>query len=168
MEWISVKERLPESSKCVLLFSKNGGVAEGAWDESERCFVQWRWSAKNVKATHWMPLPEPPKADQQTQSDENIPTNLEPQPSETNEFTCLCRKQKGWISENQITAPCPHCGRIYKGSYSQQYLKIIAVEQQPTQKSCEGCEHYLTTKENPLVVCNIRSCKDYSHYQARK
>ena len=93
---------------------------------------------------------------------------LEPQPSETNEFTCFCGKQKGWISENQITAPCPHCGRIYKGSYSQQYLKIIAVEQQLTQKSCEGCENYLTTKENPLVVCNIRSCKGYSHYQARK
>jgi len=33
--------------------------------------------------------------------------------------------------------------------------------------SCEGCEHYLTTKENPLVVCNIRSCKDYSHYKKR-
>ena len=60
------------------------------------------------------------------------------QTNNTNEFTCLCGEQKSWIAENQITTPCPHCGRIYKGSYSQQYLKIIAVEQQLTQKSCEG------------------------------
>lgn len=63
-EWISVKDRLPESKKCVLMYSANGGVAEGEYDESTKKWCQFRWSVCDVrKVTHWMPLPNPPKGE---------------------------------------------------------------------------------------------------------
>lgn len=61
MEWISVKERLPQSGQCVILYSVKSGVAEGAWLESKGHYEQWRWNAIMTNVTHWMPLPEPPK-----------------------------------------------------------------------------------------------------------
>ena len=44
------------------------------------------------------------------------------------EFLCKCKKQKGWIEDGQITKPCPDCGRIYKGEYSEKHLTIFAKE----------------------------------------
>ena len=62
MKWIPVTERLPENKKCVLMYSADGGVAEGVYEESRKRWVQWRWSVLDVPSvTHWMPLPEPPK-----------------------------------------------------------------------------------------------------------
>lgn len=60
-EWISVKDRLPENGKCVLLYSESGGVAEGAL--SMGFFRQWRWNCKLDDVTHWIPLPSPPESD---------------------------------------------------------------------------------------------------------
>lgn len=44
------------------------------------------------------------------------------------EFLCECKKQKGWISENQETEPCPNCGRKYIGRYNGEKLTIDAVQ----------------------------------------
>ena len=68
-EWISVEERLPEEGTRVLVTYISAvdnktlcsdGIAE--WDET------WRWSLDfskvEVKITHWMPPPEPPKESQ--------------------------------------------------------------------------------------------------------
>ena len=44
------------------------------------------------------------------------------------EFTCKCKKQKGWIEHGQTTKPCPDCGRVYKGKYSERDMTILAVE----------------------------------------
>jgi len=63
-EWISVKERLPEVFKDVLIANKRGkhyDISKGWWtgtyfDRPARG-VYRRY--KNV--THWMPIPEPPK-----------------------------------------------------------------------------------------------------------
>ena len=55
--WIPVAERLPDVWKHVITFDEDDGVR-----------VNWR-SGDNVSwymgyhVTHWMPLPEPPKAD---------------------------------------------------------------------------------------------------------
>ena len=57
-EWIDIKDRMPESGQCVLIYSHSGGVAEGAWLSSKNHFEQWRWSAVLNDVTHWMPLPE--------------------------------------------------------------------------------------------------------------
>lgn len=56
-KWISVKERLPQSGKCVLVYSKSGGVAEGSYSAYDKKWVQFRWSVKDLEVTHWMPLP---------------------------------------------------------------------------------------------------------------
>ena len=63
MEWISVKDRMPEIKKCVMIFSKDGGVAEGCYNDEYGidCFEQWRWNCKQHEVTHWMPLPRDPK-----------------------------------------------------------------------------------------------------------
>ena len=61
VEWISVEDRLPESGQCVLINSKNGGVAEGAYLSAKGHFEQWRWNSIKKDVTHWQPLPEPPK-----------------------------------------------------------------------------------------------------------
>ncbi len=58
-KWISVEERMPESGKCVLLYSPKSGVGEGAWISSKCHFEQWRWNAILTNVTHWMPLPNP-------------------------------------------------------------------------------------------------------------
>ncbi len=66
MEWISVKDRLPEQLKCYLIYSFD-------WDDST-CIPYIAWSFYNSDGkwvdsidrsfhnyvTHWMPLPEPP------------------------------------------------------------------------------------------------------------
>ncbi len=59
MEWISVKDRLPEDNRRVLVYSpemKNADIGSIA--------IQWGWtcSRKHKDVSHWMPLPELPKA----------------------------------------------------------------------------------------------------------
>ena len=62
-DWISVKDRLPEHDSLVLIYSKNGiemvvynGI-DSCWDDStgDDYYRDIDW------ATHWMPMPEPPK-----------------------------------------------------------------------------------------------------------
>ena len=53
-EWISVKDRLPEREQLVLAY--NVGMCESKEDMR----ICHGWSASKI-ATHWMPLPEPPK-----------------------------------------------------------------------------------------------------------
>ena len=59
--WISVKDRLPEKGKSVLVcLPTQGGIGMYV---SER-IGEDRWSALcGRKPSHWMPLPEPPERD---------------------------------------------------------------------------------------------------------
>lgn len=70
MEWISVKDRLPNDCESVLLYSKGFDIISGYlvydldgepirytvndWDESES-------TVSLDSVTHWRPFPEPPK-----------------------------------------------------------------------------------------------------------
>lgn len=56
-EWISVKERLPEKRKDVLVRYGNGRI-DIDWIDSTQCFV---FDNLYGRVTHWMLLPEPPK-----------------------------------------------------------------------------------------------------------
>lgn len=62
MNWISVKDRLPERYKEVLcLFRGNKGRGwkiDISWVDSTRFFL---YEDLYGKVTHWMPLPEPPE-----------------------------------------------------------------------------------------------------------
>lgn len=67
MNWISVKDRLPElrygnRSDCVLICYENGSVSIGIYYAD----IDWAdltdddmWRS----VTHWMPLPKPPKGE---------------------------------------------------------------------------------------------------------
>lgn len=67
-KWISVKERLPEIGKNVLIYFKSGEMAVAFVFDTDEDFVFWRavtddgWTCDcGAVPTHWMPLPEPPK-----------------------------------------------------------------------------------------------------------
>ena len=59
-EWISVKDRLPDTCVCVLVHYDDGNMlvdaigSEGEWMDED-------FSCGNI--TNWMPLPEPPKGE---------------------------------------------------------------------------------------------------------
>ena len=70
-EWISVKERLPESDNLVLVSADGkpienvtlvGAYELAVYDPEEKEWILEMWPEwGDVKVTHWMPLPEPPK-----------------------------------------------------------------------------------------------------------
>ena len=56
MDWISVKERLPEIFVDTIVFYANGTISIEC-----RYSNGWIMERKCGPVTHWMPLPEPPK-----------------------------------------------------------------------------------------------------------
>ena len=56
-EWISVKDRLPEPTYCVLVV---GAYSEMAIDALG---TDGEWMGMVEDITHWMPLPKPPKGE---------------------------------------------------------------------------------------------------------
>lgn len=62
-EWISVKDRLPENDERVLVCLNNvaSAMCNGKIDTDR--FLKNGWVRWNKYVTHWMPLPEPPKED---------------------------------------------------------------------------------------------------------
>lgn len=64
-EWISVKERVPDDWKRVLVCIRHKHNPEDGYREIG--ILHWTkpygWSMKDnyYEITHWMPLPEPPK-----------------------------------------------------------------------------------------------------------
>lgn len=64
-EWISVKDKLPDDGKEVL-FSDGSSIMVG-WYNADEEF--WELTDADmivyaVDVTHWMPLPEPPKGEE--------------------------------------------------------------------------------------------------------
>ena len=64
-EWISVKDRLPEIGRSVIVYNAPAKCAAEAMYKGEGRFLQFRWSARlqEHEVTHWMPLPQPPKGE---------------------------------------------------------------------------------------------------------
>lgn len=54
-EWISVKDRLPDTCGKYLVWTENTGVETCRWDG------KWRGGRWTSFITHWIPLPTPPK-----------------------------------------------------------------------------------------------------------
>lgn len=59
MEWISVKDRLPEENKRVLFVDKESWITTGFF--TGMAFEYSHGEEIGLELTHWMPLPEPPK-----------------------------------------------------------------------------------------------------------
>lgn len=63
MEWVSVKERLPEASGYYLIAcrypycGKSNGIDISYFQHKAK---NWK-KIRDLYVTHWMPLPEPPK-----------------------------------------------------------------------------------------------------------
>lgn len=72
MEWISVKERLPETDSSFLVAGRDRYVTVADWYAAEQ---RWDLSREDkaigvssATITHWMPLPEPPEQSEQMQA----------------------------------------------------------------------------------------------------
>ena len=72
MEWISVKDKLPQYFVDVIAFCQNeDGLTFGNGEKycSIDCFIKWKDGHEDCfrtdrfygKVTHWMPLPKPPE-----------------------------------------------------------------------------------------------------------
>ena len=65
IEWISVKERLPEKDAYFLTFHQDGSIRSNvSWDIHNKRFEEehemgWIIPVKNT-VTHWTEMPEPP------------------------------------------------------------------------------------------------------------
>lgn len=64
MEWISVKDRLPEEGQMILVYfsglSDSQGMRFGTWKAEGLEFARMR-DELFADASYWMPLPDPPK-----------------------------------------------------------------------------------------------------------
>lgn len=74
-EWISVEERLPDNCRAVLVALEGltiggapamviGSYSGGYWMVADADGTHYLTKYMRYKVTHWMPLPEPPKANQ--------------------------------------------------------------------------------------------------------
>ena len=65
--WISVEERLPEHLTSVIVHRKDGGIFIWEFFNTSTTDECWMDDSMNVYSfydvTHWMPLPEPPKGE---------------------------------------------------------------------------------------------------------
>ena len=66
-KWISVKDRLPECDQVVLCYKADRGVRIGkhlaaTYADGVSAFKDCCWDYA-FGATHWMPLPQPPKGE---------------------------------------------------------------------------------------------------------
>lgn len=62
MEWISVKDRLPEDRKSVLAYADNGATFVASHDDDWYVDTgEYYYSSPLANITHWMPLPPAPK-----------------------------------------------------------------------------------------------------------
>ena len=59
-EWISVKDRLPETPVEVLVFNLGTWVL-AYWNEDVGQWILYNGDKVLRYVTHWMPLPEPPE-----------------------------------------------------------------------------------------------------------
>jgi hypothetical protein len=64
MEWISVKDRLPNEHEKVLVLFGGDNILIGIMDSNNEWFVFYS-DGRNIEdferpISHWMPLPEPP------------------------------------------------------------------------------------------------------------
>lgn len=64
-EWISVKERLPEKKRRVMVYTTQGMYRLGVFSFVGKEGAVWfKCDRSCITCTHWMPLPEPPKEEQ--------------------------------------------------------------------------------------------------------
>ena len=62
-EWISVKDRLPETVDNVIVCNENGRVYSAWYYYGDNWLYAFTAETVAHKITHWMPLPEPPKGE---------------------------------------------------------------------------------------------------------
>ena len=64
MEWISVKDRLPESGSCVMAYT--GDIEKAIYcDNRFTAFDEYGYQYEIRDVTHWIPFRKPPNSDRE-------------------------------------------------------------------------------------------------------
>lgn len=63
MNWISVKDKLPEINQNVMVFIDRNHINHNPIDFAFCTYTKYGFSLSRV--THWKPLPEPPKEEKE-------------------------------------------------------------------------------------------------------
>ena len=61
MDWISVKDRLPEDDFPKDTKKLQNRIRQYCSWKCDGVFTDWYWRHSAGRVTHWMPLPEPPE-----------------------------------------------------------------------------------------------------------
>lgn len=115
-EWVPVNKELPKDSRSVLIYTQDGGVAEGCLVQQTGKWLMFRWSIPNARVIAWMELPKydrPALTDEQREvlvwlhkggyklvardSDESY------QPSMMATVTKICRSNYQWYAKHDET-----------------------------------------------------------------
>ena len=62
-KWIPISERLPKHEDVALCLITNGRQDILQFDEVENLWVGQQWAYRRHAVTHWMPMPEAPKGE---------------------------------------------------------------------------------------------------------
>lgn len=112
MTWISVKERLPQDSRSVLVCGPHPNKEKRLITTAFYDFVDGEWSRPSMAISHWMPLPE-------------VPEEEEPWPRPECDgcdwFKCLCTEGVPLLDETGICKETTAQARMLDG-----------IEDQPT------------------------------------
>lgn len=65
MNWISVKDKLPQDRATILFCTKDVMAPtmfplQGYYHITDQVWVGYLWSQRRTDVTHWMPMPKPP------------------------------------------------------------------------------------------------------------
>ena len=79
-EWISVEDRLPERDEGVIVAYENATVGRMVWFAAYYAAEgYWRMNTgTKINPSHWMPFPEPPSEEEQTEFCIRDADNTEP------------------------------------------------------------------------------------------
>lgn len=144
MEWISVKERLPEPKERILAYCPNMTEADIG-----PVSVQWGWTCKQKRSdiSHWMPLPESPNERRDREADVE----------EYEEMTIEAAIKH--CEEVSRRSPCTPCEREHMrlAAWLTELVSLRAQHKQPVVvhgrwKPKRG--NYITGGGNPLWCCS--------------
>lgn len=117
-EWISVKNRRPETTGIYFVYMPNN--AERQYDTDVYIEPQHTWACNQTYITHWMPLPEKPESEDGVKGDCLKEVNEgkwivhynDIFPTESTEECSICHAEQ-YINGNDDNY-CPNCGAKMK------------------------------------------------------
>lgn len=131
-DWISVKDRLPEDARAVLVCdAEEGRSCKGQWFTAG-C-AEWSWNDERVKnITHWLPIPDLPKAEPRLPFHYGYSETFERWRVYHRATGCVC----GFSSESEAQKVCDRLNKIQRTEPEDQLPEPSEPESGPSLPFC--------------------------------